>query len=161
MAVSMKKMRERLAQLESEYTRIGALVEHYRLVIADLEVIEDDDTAYSHSSNMRDSMEQILRSEARPLHYREIYNRLVASGVRVNGEDPVRNTGAHLSSDDRFQSLGSGMWGMTGWSAAPGAHPEFSLNRELEEGVLTSNANAAGVSLYYEDLPDDGDDLPF
>ena len=68
------------------------MVEHYRLVIADLESIGEEDMSYSPVSNMRDEMEKILIKAGGPLHYRDIYERLIASGIRVNGEDPIRNT---------------------------------------------------------------------
>ena len=181
MAISMRKLKERLTQLEHESLRIDALVEHYRLVITDLEAIEGDDPNYSPSNNMRDTMEHILKVEGKPLHYRFIYGKLIDLGIRVNGEDPVRNTGAHLSSDDRFESLGSGTWGLTEWrnnsqnageDGIISGNPEL-MNissprrqnegkRELGEGESVElDSYISNIS--YPDLPpyDDGDDLPF
>ena len=64
---------------------------------------------------MDDEMERIFESEGRPLHFKDIYQMLRERGVRVAGEDPVKNTGAHLSLDDRFLSSGSGIWELAKW----------------------------------------------
>ena len=61
------------------------------------------------SANLRDAIHEIL-SEDRPLHRRDIHDRLVERGVRIAGRDPVNNVDAHLSLDERFESLGDGQW---------------------------------------------------
>ena len=111
----MRKLKDRLAQLEAEHARTGMLVEHYRQVIDDLESLGEEELGSSPSSSIGDAMEQILRKDGSPKHYRNIYELLKASGTRVNGADPIKNTGAHLSADERFESLGAGMWGLAEW----------------------------------------------
>ena len=62
-----------------------------------------------HSRDMRDAMVDILAREG-PLHRRVIHKRLVEMGVRIGGQDPVNNVGAHLSIDPRFKRVGGGIW---------------------------------------------------
>lgn len=64
---------------------------------------------------IRNSMALILRAERKPLHYRELLDRLVDSGVEVNGADPSRTVNAHLSNDERFVKAGRGYWGLSSW----------------------------------------------
>ena len=50
------------------------------------------------------------------MHFRnDIYTELERHGINVAGSDPMRNMGAYLSADERFESLGKGMWGLTKW----------------------------------------------
>lgn len=123
MTNSLRELKGRLTQLRKEHERIGALVEHYTFVIDDLESLAGQEELPQTTSNMRDVMEQILRNSGEPLHYRAIYDRLAKMGIQVRGEDPVRNTGAHLSSDERFRSLGDGMWALADWVGVPSRAP--------------------------------------
>lgn len=61
------------------------------------------------SKQIGDAIAEILEEE-HPLHRRVIHERLEARGIRVPGQDAVNNTGAHMSGDARFKSLGRGMW---------------------------------------------------
>lgn len=70
-------------------------------------------------SNLGDAIYQILTAE-RPLHRREVYERLVEMGMTIPGRDPVNNVGAHLSLDPRFMSVGGGVWDL----ADPPEHDE-------------------------------------
>ena len=62
------------------------------------------------SDGLRNAISEILIAEGGPLHRRVIHSRLVESGVRIGGQDPVNNVGAHLSLDPRFRSIGDGVW---------------------------------------------------
>ena len=65
------------------------------------------------TANLRDAIHEIL-TEERPLHRRAIHDRLVERGVRIGGREPVNNVGAHMSLDERFESLGDGEWTLSG-----------------------------------------------
>ena len=58
---------------------------------------------------LHDAIFAVLSAE-RPLHRRDIYERVLEMGVTVRGENPVNNVSAHMSLDPRFQSLGGGLW---------------------------------------------------
>ncbi len=63
----------------------------------------------SPSNVMRDAMNDVLAAHG-PLHRTEVHRRIVEMGIVVGGRDPVRNVGTYLSLDQRFKSVGSGMW---------------------------------------------------
>lgn len=72
----------------------------------------DGNSSASQSPNeLRDAMYDILSTEG-PLHRSFIHQRLREKGVRIPGRDPISNISAHLSNDDRFRSVGRGMWGL-------------------------------------------------
>jgi hypothetical protein len=59
------------------------------------------------------------------MHFRTVYERLVARGVNVPGKNPANNVNAHMSTDPRIENVDRGMWGLKSWrresprSAAP------------------------------------------
>lgn len=63
----------------------------------------------SRVSNLGDAIYEVLTAE-RPLHRRQVHERLVEMGMTIPGQDPVNNVGAHLSLDPRFMSVGGGVW---------------------------------------------------
>ena len=71
----------------------------------------------SDGGGLTDAIFAVLNAE-RPLHRREIYNRVVETGVTVRGESPINNIGAHMSHDPRFHSVGGGMWDLVDPPAA-------------------------------------------
>ena len=114
---------EVLAKAQAERDGTATLIEHYRAVIEhqarhvpnESPQIPHEATRLVSADELRNSIESMLATNGKPLHYRDIYSRLIASGIRVKGEDPVKNTGAHLSSDERFRSHGNGLWGLSKW----------------------------------------------
>ena len=70
----------------------------------------------SPGKSLRNAMYDMLAETGAPLHYRELYRRLKDAGVPIGGSDPLRNLGAHLSNDDRFERRGNGKWGLAAWS---------------------------------------------
>ena len=117
---------EALAAAQAARDGTATLIGHYRAVIEhQTRHVPDEGTRLVSSDELRDSIESVLAMNGKPLHYREIYERLLAKGIRVRGEDPLKNTGAHLSSDERFRSDGNGRWGLSTW--VPPA-PEPPLN---------------------------------
>ena len=67
----------------------------------------DDDQP--DGGGLDDAIFAVLSAE-RPLHRRDIYDRVLEMGVTVRGKDPVCNVSAHMSLDPRFQSVGGGLW---------------------------------------------------
>ena len=63
----------------------------------------------SRASNLGDAIYQILTAE-HPLHRQEVHRRLEEMGMRIPGQSPINNVGAHLSLDPRFMSVGRGVW---------------------------------------------------
>ena len=118
MAITLKRMKARLEEFEVKIDRLEGMVEHYRAVIADLEDLEKSEE--ESAVNMDDEMERIFVLEGSPLHFKTVYQKLLDRGVKVAGEDPSKNTGAHLSLDYRCVSSGGGIWGLTEW----GEHEE-------------------------------------
>jgi hypothetical protein len=109
----------RLEAVEAQIADLTAQADAYRRVIADLTRAE----AAQRGSGVRAGsektlaglMESILLEHGQPLHYREIHRRLGALGVDVPGQDPVKNVGAHLSGDARFERFERGIWGLHAW----------------------------------------------
>ena len=80
-----------------------------RLAVDPSETVHSEIKEASTGDGLRDAIYGILSAE-HPLHRRTIHDRLLEKGVRIGGRDPVNNVGAHLSLDDRFMSLGMGLW---------------------------------------------------
>ena len=57
--------------------------------------------AKSYSQNLTDAIEEILLAE-RPLHRKEIMNRVIAKDIYIGTANPLHAIGAYLSLDDRF-----------------------------------------------------------
>lgn len=72
-----------------------------------------DESEEARVSNLGDAIYQILTAE-RPLHRRQVHERLVEMGRTIPGRDPVNNVGAHMSLDPRFMSVGGGVWDLAG-----------------------------------------------
>ena len=65
------------------------------------------------SAFVQDMINVLMDNSGLPMHYRKIHEALVRRGIRVGGNDPVRNVSAHLSlNKEFFKSCGSGMWGL-------------------------------------------------
>ena len=117
---ALEKLETQLAAIETEREEVTAMVENYRAVIAhQQENLTESPVQYVPADVLRNEIERILEAEDNPLHYREIHTRLVAGGFKVRGEDPVKNTGAHLSSDRRFVVAGQGRWKLAKWAKKP------------------------------------------
>lgn len=99
----IRSMDERKAELQRQR---GALVTTLRFFGDDSEVARPTTAA---GVSLNDAIFAVLSAE-RPLHRRVIHDRVVETGVRVRGRDPVSNLAAHMSADPRFHSVGNGMW---------------------------------------------------
>jgi DNA-directed RNA polymerase delta subunit len=116
----VKKLQETLDSLRSERDRLDQQIEQFEGVLAFYDQNPERlDVRPGSSKELRNTMWDILREEGRALHFRDIYERLAERGARVAGKEPHRNVGAHLSADERFISLGSGIWGLASWPPQP------------------------------------------
>lgn len=85
-------------------------------------------SASARSQRFIDAAYETLKSEGKPLHYRELAQRLADAGVYVPGKDPAANLIAHMSRDPRFgRSTNRGVYGIVEWpairNAAQGRRP--------------------------------------
>jgi len=68
------------------------------------------DFAYEHFSELE---------EKKPLHYRDLYNGLIAKGIPISGKDPAANLLTHVSRDNRFVRVAPGTYGLQEWGLEP------------------------------------------
>ena len=87
----------------------GALVTTLRFFGGDDADLSPPAPSDGKSGGLNDAIFAVLSAE-RPLHRRDIHDRVVEMGVNVRGRDPVSNVTAHMSHDPRFHSVGGGMW---------------------------------------------------
>lgn len=127
---------EHRQQLETLQSELNAL--EVALTIARRKVEEEDQSEQgspaARSKTIRNTMVEILKGTGQPMHYGDIHKALEERGVKVPGQDPRKNVGAHLSNDERFESLGSGRWQLRSWgkSATPPAKP-ISLQDRVQQ----------------------------
>ena len=57
-----------------------------------------------------DATLEVLRQHGRPLHYRQIYDKVTEMGISVIGKDPAAVLLARFSRDPRVQRVGSGTY---------------------------------------------------
>ena len=114
-------LEEQLAEVQAERDVLATKVENYRGVLADYSQWEGATVGRRvRSEDLHDIMIKILEEARVPLHYKTIYQKLLNDGIHVAGEDPVKNTGAHLSSDAQFVSVGQGEWALAKWGSKAG-----------------------------------------
>lgn len=120
MADTLKQLKQRVAELEALRAQIDLDIQSYHRVIADQEGrSETQGRSMTAAKAVVNEMFHILDTAGEPLHYREIYKRLKDRGIEVAGQDPLKNTGAHLSADTRFISDGHGNWRLASWRPTP------------------------------------------
>ena len=109
----IRGMDERKAELLRQR---GALVTTLQFFGDDDDVPDSSRTPVVRSlwtSEIPDAIYDIL-VEAGTLHRQDIYERLEDMGARIGGQNPVNGMGVYLSRDQRFKSLGGGMWTLAG-----------------------------------------------
>lgn len=75
--------------------------------------VDGDSTETRHSPAHVESVDatlKVLQQHGRPLHYREIYDKVTDMGVSVIGKDPAAVLLARFSRDSRIQRVGSGTY---------------------------------------------------
>lgn len=120
------------SSLENKIRARSERIASYEAVIRDMrEEFEREEREAIPTKLMRNEIVEIFREEGRPLPNAEIYRRLLERGVPVNGQDPVKNVGSHLSLDERFERYGLGVWGLKSWKGSP---PKGGKESKSEEG---------------------------
>ena len=123
-----------LADAEAAHETIARKVENYRGMLADYSQWEGATTNRRlRSEDLHDIMAKILDEVHVPLHYKVIYEKLLDYGIQVPGEDPVKNTGAHLSSDSQFVSMGQGEWALAKWQGNVGVDDSVPATDEKDD----------------------------
>ena len=62
-----------------------------------------------------DRVVALLRDRGQPIHYRDIYDRLVQDGVQVGGKDPAGTLLARYFDDPRLYRPARGTYGLAEW----------------------------------------------
>lgn len=83
------------------------------------------------SNELRDAIYEILSTEG-PLHRGVILELLEEKGVKIPGNNPNNNLGAHLSIDPRFIIIRRGVWGLAD-SAVEGDGSEWGTDSDVGE----------------------------
>jgi hypothetical protein len=166
-------------ELDEQIAELSAKRDALKVALAFGEAREAEEEKENAPAKMlRNSMLQLLAEHGRPMHYVDIYRKLVEQGVDVPGKDPRRNVGAHLSNDPRFENTGSGEWGLVSWRYRPpkntpeSPHPRIATSSEPDGGVSSDGRVAPwreGSDPLGEDesrvhllrMRADSDDVPF
>jgi hypothetical protein len=139
---NVKWLRARLTRLEAERERMNQDIAAYHRVLADAEREEAASEFVSPAKSAVNQMWRILEEVGRPLHYRDIYQQLQDRGIQVQGLDPLKNVGAHMSADPRFVSDGKGFWRLTSWGPDVIRTPR-PPERDREEGVAPAHMDTS------------------
>lgn len=76
----------------------------------------------STSRRFLDAAWEVLKQTGKPLHYRELADRLITEGIAIPGQDPPANLIAHMARDGRFgRAAGRGVYGLSEWSTVKAA----------------------------------------
>lgn len=126
-SVDVRKLRATLERLESDAARLTQEAEQaireaqsFRGVLAYYEQHPDElETAPTSGRGsgkiLNDATVAVLEQQGKPTHYKELRRLVEGRGIKVPGQDPDKNIGAHMSQDSRCESLGNGMWGLKVW----------------------------------------------
>lgn len=108
-ATTIKDIEIELEKLSAQKDDIDDRVHGLEAALRHFESLPPDIPAGQRTEQITNAISEMLEQE-HPLHRTVIYSRLQALGIHVGGQDPVNNTGAYMSGDARFKSLGRGMW---------------------------------------------------
>jgi hypothetical protein len=114
MAITVKQLLALASQHRSESARHAKMAEQFEAVAAYFEE-HGEGNEKPPSSIIKDTGYLVLKEHGSPMHYKEIRIAVEARGVKVPGQEPDRNMGAHMSQDARFKSHKKGMWGLAEW----------------------------------------------
>ena len=149
MAGVIELLKQELAKLQAEITRLQKQAEGVSLTIAYLEEKESiavSDIAVTTPVSSRTSSKKrspkkrirkeksggpspfaqriidVLRANGKPMHCRDIVSALESTGTQVNGKEPMRNISAHICLNRQFfSSKEKGYWGLSEWKNADDA----------------------------------------
>lgn len=145
----LKTLKETLERLEAERDQLAQEADGFRQVIAYYEKHGSELEARTPppAKEIRNMAVQILQEEGKPLHYKEIYERLLKQGITVGGKKPANNMGAQMSQDQRFKSLSQGIWGLASWQKLPRRETPDNGTHPTEEVVPTIGMVRPGTAV--------------
>ena len=110
MKATMEKKKRQMQSLQADVASFERVIAYYERYPDELEV------RVATPEEVKDVMFAILDRTGKPLHYKnDLFPLVQQSNVEIAGQEPARNVGAYLSSDERFVSYGDGMWGLGKW----------------------------------------------
>ena len=83
--------------------------------------LQDNNFADIISKSIADiAYEELIEdTNKNPIHYRDLYNRIISKGIPISGKDPEANLLTHISRDTRFVRVSSGTYGLSEWGLIP------------------------------------------
>ena len=124
---TIRQMKQQLQRIEGELTRLNSLANHFRGVISFYtNTDEDSELRRNPGDVLKSNIENVLKTEGRAMHPKDILTRLEAEGILVPGENPPHNIRSHMSGDQnkRFYAVGNDTWGLTDWTPRMDLEPE-------------------------------------
>lgn len=68
----------------------------------------------THTATVKDAIYEILSKAKKPIHRKEILERVERMGIYVGGKDPVSTMSSHLSAGrPQFKPVGNGYWALS------------------------------------------------
>ena len=116
---TIRQMKQQLQRIEGEVTRLNSLASHFRGVISFYtNTDENSELRRNPGDVLKDNIQNVLKTEGRAMHPKDILTRLEAEGILVPGENPPHNIRSHMSGDQnkRFYAVGNDTWGLTDWT---------------------------------------------
>jgi hypothetical protein len=98
-------LNDRLAALDKEYTAIRSI----------LSSSSSDGRWTSQSTPLPEIVYNTLKKAGRPLHYKEILDRLQSESFHISGTASIQNLIVRLNRDRRFIKTDRGIYGLTEW----------------------------------------------
>ena len=130
--VAIREVEVKKRQIDEDHRALVATLRYFERQESGTQQPPQHTDSPSPSNELRTAIHEILSAEG-PLHRSDIYRRLTEKGVDVPGRDPINNIGAHLSFDDRFNSVVRGVWGLANASDyEPDTGVENESNEELD-----------------------------
>lgn len=115
----------KLAEISAQRAQLAPQIDHLRALLGKtpLQTPPRIPVKTSRPRNSRpagggtdaDRVVALLRERGQPIHYRDIYERLVQDGVQVGGKDPAGTLLARYFDDPRLYRPARGTYGLAEW----------------------------------------------
>ena len=115
-STTVKDISTELERLQEEKEKLDKRVEELKGTLLHFQELMESELPSSSPQTIKDAVRARLAQEGKPMHRKDLYDHLQQLGIRVNGQNPVGNMTAHMSQDDRFESVGDGRWGLRQWT---------------------------------------------
>ena len=122
---ALQALDTRLAEISAERAQLAPQIEHLRALLgkAPLQTPARPIARTPRARSPRpvdgttdaDRVVALLRDRGQPIHYRDIYDRLVQDGVQVGGKDPAGTLLARYFDDPRLYRPARGTYGLAEW----------------------------------------------